>query len=97
MLAQTFEIDRPVGRVSITLEVFAEDDQCICGIFQLSGAVRLRPKAWLGAVRAEVARIEGIARAAGCSQIRIGGRDWSRVLPDYQPFAGIPNGLMKRL
>jgi hypothetical protein len=29
--------------------------------------------------------------------MRLGGRDWSKILPDYEPLDGVPNGLRKRL
>ena len=69
----------------------------ICGIYQLRGRIALAPKAWLRTVRAEMTRLEQIARAAGCVEMRIAGRNWLRVLPDYTPFAGPRNGIRKEL
>lgn len=92
-----FDIVRPEGHVSITLEAFEEDGRLVCGVFALRGEILLPPKAWVRAVRAELKRIEIIAARAGCEEIRIAGRDWRRVLSDYEPCAGLPNGLRKVL
>lgn len=80
------------------LETYEEDGVLVCGIYRLDGTIRLEPKAWLRAVRAEVKKLENIARDAGCAEMRIAGRDWSRVLPDYQSMMGdSPNLIFKRL
>ena len=88
-----------VGACEITLEIYQEYGRMICGIDQLTGHVALRPKAWLRAIRDEIKTIETIARDAGCDEIRLAGRDWSRVLPDYEPFKPVSNtnGLRKAL
>lgn len=85
--------------VLLTLEAFEEDGEKVCGIYQLTGRIAKRPKAWLQAVREELTRIERIAKRAGCVEIRLGGRDWSRPLEGlgYEPFPDIENGLRKRL
>ena len=87
----------PGGSALLTLEAYEEDGRLCCGIYQLRGWIRLPPRRWLKAVRAEVRKLERIARAAGCVEMRLGGRDWSRILPDYQPLAGVKNGLRKVL
>jgi hypothetical protein len=80
------------------LETYEEDGVLVCGVYRLDGTIRLEPKAWLRAVRAEMTKLETIARDAGCAEMRIAGRDWSRVLPDYEPLpGGKPNRLRKRL
>jgi len=92
-----FRITRPGADVMASLEVFEEDGAKVCGIFQIDGTIALPPKMWVAAVRAEVGTLEGIARDAGCVEMRIAGRDWSRVLPDYERFDGVRNGLRKVL
>ena len=92
-----FRVVRPEGEVQITLQVFEEDGRLVCGIKYVDGAIPARPKAWLKAVREEVDKIAGLAREAGCRELRIAGRDWSRVFPDYEPLDGVPNGLTKEL
>jgi len=92
-----FRIERENIAVSITLEVFEEDGRKVCGIYKLDGMVNLPPKLWLRTVRAEVDKLERIARDAGCAEMRIAGRDWSRILPGYEALPSLPNGLRKAL
>lgn len=92
-----FRIERRYGSVEMALEVYEEDGRKVCGIFTLKGKIRLRPHAWLRTVRREVRVIEGIARRAGCEEVRIAGRNWRRVLPDYEPYDGPRNGIRKSL
>lgn len=83
------------------MEAVVEDDGTkVAGIYQLDGKINRRPKAWLRAVRREVARLEQAAREAGCDELRIAGRDWSRVLPGFERMTDAPqlrNGLRKVL
>lgn len=77
-------------RVNIRLEVLdhEEQGQTYCLIHTLTGTITLGPKAWLRAVREEVRKLERIAKASGCAEMRIEGRDWSRVLKplNYVPW-----------
>lgn len=97
MLLQPLGIVREGIAVTITIEAFIENGRQIAGIYELRGRVRLRPKAWLRAVRDEIRKIENIARNAGCVEMRVAGRDWSRILIGYERFNGVPNGLRKAL
>jgi hypothetical protein len=85
------------GEAMLVLETFEEDGRMICGVFQLEGRLQLPPKAWLRTIRNEMAKIERIAAAAGCAELRLRGRDWIRIFPNYEPWPGFPNGLRKRL
>lgn len=87
----------PGGGGLVTLEIYEEDGRRICGIHRIEGRLRLPPKQWLATMRAELAKIEDIARGAGCVEMRVAGRDWSRILTDYEPMPGIENRLRKRL
>jgi hypothetical protein len=89
---------RPYGVARVVLEVFAEGNETVCGIYKLWGRSTLGPKAFADFMRKEMTTLERIARDAGCTQMRVAGRDWSRVLTDYHPMAGdSPNLLFKRL
>ncbi len=89
---------RPMGVARVILEVFREGDELVCGIYKLWGRTTLGPRAFIRLMREEMTTLERIARDAGCTQMRLAGRDWSRVFPDYQPMAGdSPNLLVKRL
>ena len=94
---EPFLIRRPGAEVLMILEVFGEDGRKVCGIRKVRGTIGLLPKAFVAAVRAEVETIEGIAKDAGCEEMRIAGRDWSKPLAGlgYEPFPAIPNGLRK--
>lgn len=93
----SFPIVRPEGTVTMVLQVFEENGEHICGIRNLFGTIHAPPKAWIAAVREEVAKIATLAKDAGCSELRIAGRDWSRVLPDFEECEGLTNGIRKRL
>lgn len=101
MLLQPLGIVREGIAVTFTIEGYIEDDgRKVAGICGLKGKINLPPKAWLQAVREEVRRMESIARACGCDEMRVGGsggRSWGRVLPDYQPHNGQLDIVKKRL
>lgn len=79
------------------LEVFEEEGRKVCGIRKVRGEINLKPKAFVAAVKHEVSVLEGIAKDAGCEEMRIAGRDWSKPLAGmgYEPFPAIENGLRK--
>lgn len=63
----------------------------------VAGRSKLGPRALVRFMRAMMAQFEDLARAQGCDEIRIGGRDWSRVFPDFERHAGIRNELRKKI
>jgi hypothetical protein len=77
------------------LDVYEEDGRMICGVYRLEA--KLSRKDWLKNIRAEMGKLEDIAKAAGCVEMRVSGRDWSRVLPTYEYLIGVKNGLRKAL
>ena len=81
----------------IVLEPGIFDGLYCLWISYLAGEVKGPPKAWLRIVRRAMAQFETKARQAGIAEIRIGGRDWSRVFPDWLPCPAVPNGLRKVL
>lgn len=93
----TFPISRPGVEVSVTLEVYEENDEVICGLRWMQGEIKLGPKALRRAITEELENIESIARSAGCAEIRHAGDDWSRFMTEYSPMSGLRNGLFKRL
>lgn len=50
----------------------------------VSGRISGPPRVWIGRVKALQIYFEGIARQMGCTEIRVCGRDWSRILPDWE-------------
>lgn len=81
----------------IVTEICTLDGAKVCWLSYLAGSVNTPPRHWLRIIRDGVAEIEALARAAGCEQVRIGGRDWSRILPDYERFDDEPNRMRKVL
>jgi hypothetical protein len=97
MITEPFKIELEHASATLQFQVFEADGHLCCGLYKLQGKINLPPRAWLRTVRREMARIEGIAREAGCKEMRVAGRDWSRILLDYRPFKGPENGLRKVL
>lgn len=93
----TFWCSLPNGAGLVTLELYREGESLICGIHRIEGRLSLPPKAWLKTMRTELGKIEAVAKQAGCAEMRVVGRDWSRVLTDYEPMPGIENRLRKVL
>lgn len=87
----------PDGGGLVTLEFYQEDKRKICGIFRIEGRLNQPPKQWLRTMRAELKTIEDEARKAGFAELRMAGRDWSRIVEGYEPLPGVPNGLRKVL
>lgn len=77
-------VDNGAGLAVIEPGVF--DDVFCCWMPYIAGKCKSGPKAWVRMMREAMASFEKSARDVGCLEMRIGGRDWSRVLPDYEPF-----------
>lgn len=88
------EVSGP-GSALIVLEVCSD---LVCWTKYMAGRIEGSPKARLAILRRAVSHIETVAKAAGCIEHRLCGRQaWARILPDYRPFDGQQNGLMKEL
>jgi len=79
------------------LRVFVEPTGLVSVISDLKSSMGLPRAQGLAAGREEGTKIEGIAKSAGCNEMRLGGRRWAHVLTDYEPLAGVTNGLRKAL
>ena len=81
----------------VTFEIYEDErGELICGLLDLRG--RFDRGALITTARREMKTLETLARNAGCAEMRVAGRDWSRVLTDYEPLpGGKPNRLRKRL
>lgn len=79
------------------LMVIRLSDDLVCWTKYLAGRIDGGPKARIALMRGAVRHLETVARDAGCIEHRICGRDWHRILPDYEPFDGLRNGLKKEL
>ena len=96
MLLKPLDLHVPDGAVRITLELFEEDDRIICGIYACD-VVRSPGTRLISAARQGIGLIEDMMRKAGVAEVRLGGRDWSRILTDYVRLDGVENGLKKEL
>lgn len=97
MISEVFPIVLDDVAVTLQFQVFEQDGRMCCGIYKLQGKINLPPRAWLLTVRRELARIEQIAKAAGCVEMRMAGRRWAKIFPDFEPWIGAKNGLRKML
>lgn len=84
------------GLVVVTLGTF--DGVRCCWINYVAGEVAGGPKAFITASRRIIDEIATLARKAGCTELRGGGRNWSRVFPDWEHFdPDNPNRMRKRI
>ena len=93
---ETLPIAHPHGAGELSFRVYDEDGLLICEP-HIKGRLKLPLVEWLGVFRETMAEVERRAKEAGCSEVRIAGRNWSRVFTDYEPLPGCRNGLRKRL
>lgn len=91
------EVIVPGGSGYIVFEMFDEDGKVKCFTSYVAGMTALKPKAWIRTMRGILTDFEARLQDAGCTENFIGGRDWSRVFPDYQPAGDVPNRLKKVL
>lgn len=73
------------------------DEGLVAWTAAIAGSIEGGPKQRLATMREGVRALEETLKQAGVIAHRICGRDWSTILPDYQPFAGARNGIEKRL
>lgn len=98
MLTRPIKFEHPKGRGAVVFQIENVGGRIICGVHDLVGCLDLPPKAWRETMRAVMAILEAKARDAGCHEMRMCGRDWSRIFPDYEPLeGGDPNLIRKRL
>jgi hypothetical protein len=85
----------PAEGLLLVFRVFPEGEQVSCFASYLSGRVKSGPL--LKTMRLLMAAFEDHCRGAGVHQLYIGGRNWSRVFPDYEPVDDVTNRLRKVL
>lgn len=79
-------IDRPEAIMAFRVEAYEEAGRIVVGVYSIKGERRAGPKAFVKAVREEIAKLEEDVRARGAQEIRIGGRWGRRVVTGYEPF-----------
>ncbi len=93
-------IVRDGADVTLTLQVYQEDGEVVCGLRFLSGSMPKPTKALRRACKEELAKIEDVCRRAGVKEMRHAGEARDLVLPGYEPMTDKPelrNGRRKRL
>lgn len=95
--SQLVQIDSNAAHAYLVLRVQEMEGVLCCYIGYLGGKFSGGPKAFATFVRNVTATIERKAKDIGCKEVRVGGRDWSRVLTDYDAFDGMNNGLRKAI
>lgn len=85
------------GAGIVTLEPGEFDGVWALWVPYIFAKVKAGPKAFVQTIRAVMGRVENVAREANLVEVRIGGRDWGPILPDYERFNDTPNMLRKVL
>lgn len=86
------------GASGLWVVSFQDDDGIAAWTVAVAGQIDGGPKQRAKAIREAIAALEQSLKALGVVAHRLCGRsEWSRILPDYQPFDGARNGLEKRL
>jgi hypothetical protein len=75
-----FEVEASGARGVVVVEI----DGPTFWITYIAGRIDGLPRRWLERVRMLMSYFAGIARAHNCTELRIEGRDWSRVFPDWE-------------
>jgi hypothetical protein len=84
------------GSGLLVIHVFAEGELVSCYASYIAGQTSNRRRL-IPTMRSIMTQFETHCRAAGVHQIYIGGRDWSRVFPDFSPADDVPGRLRKVL
>jgi len=84
-----FEINMKSVNVLMVVEIGHTPENAKClWIIYLAGRIGLGPKAWLAGVRSHVSLLMGVAKSMNCTEMRLEGRNWSRVLPWWERLNG---------
>ena len=79
------------------LMVLEVTEELVCWVKYAAGRIDGGPKQRMQFFRDTMEHLASVAKNAGCTEVRLCGRDWARILPDYRPADGFPNELRKAL
>lgn len=68
----------------------------VCWLLYVTGNIGGKGREWIKRVHLLMQVFEDIARRHGCTELRLEGRDWHRVFPEYERLGG-RNELRKAL
>ena len=70
----------------------------VCWLNYVGGTMTSSPRQFIRAARIVVHDLADLARGQGCTELRLGGRNWSRVFPEWEHFdPQYPNRIRKLL
>lgn len=91
--SEAFWIGIPTNVAGVAVTTTDEES---CFINYVGGTVKGGPRAFIRLARLVVAEIEILASEQGCKELRGGGRDWSRVFPEWEHYdPDYPNRIRK--
>ncbi len=83
--------------IGVTTIIEAGEEK-VCFIEYVGGTVSGGPRLFVKTAKIIVHDIEDLARQAGCTELRGGGRNWARIFPDWERFdPAHPNRMRKRI
>jgi hypothetical protein len=85
------------ARGYLAFQLFEDNGERCCFASYFAGSVDGGPRQMIRTMQALMAAFEASCREAGVVRVLIGGRDWSRVFPDYELTGDVPNRRQKRL
>lgn len=85
--------------VVVTETALAVNGQRCCWVVYIGGRISGDRRQWLGRTRMLMRYFEQLAKQDGCTEMRVEGRNWARVLTDYDALTDRPgrNELRKAL
>lgn len=100
LAAGRFQLIEGVGDEAtgiLAFHLFSERGQLCCFASYLAGEVHGGPRKMIAVMRTLMSAFEEAVRAAGVTEIYIGGRDWGRIFPEFEPVDGVKNRRRKVL
>jgi hypothetical protein len=92
-----FTINEDSVNLTAVIELHQIDEAKCLSLIYLAGRIGLPPRSWINRMQTLASRyLVETAKAMGCGEIRIEGRDWSSVFPDWDRLDGT-HELRKRL
>jgi hypothetical protein len=97
--SEAFWIEMPPNCAGIGITTIVQaGSECVCFIEYVAGAIKGGPRKFTETARSVVRDIEKLARSAGCTELRAGGRNWIPILDGWERFDDEhPNRMRKRL
>jgi len=81
-----FDVEHDGDKAIVVVEISQSsvNSKCLWLVYVAGHIGSYAPRAWIGHMRNWSQWFQDIARALNCTEIRIKGRDWSKVFPDWE-------------